>query len=85
MLSAADRAYARTTTAVRHCEGLVEVEVADVGTDVAWVSQAHLCVHVGTIHIYLTARIVYSVHNFADAALEYTVSRWVCNHQTAQL
>ena len=85
MLRNADRAYTRTTTAVRHCEGLVQIEVANVGTDIAGVSQTNLCVHISTIHIYLTTSVVNSIYNLADATLEYAVSRGVGYHQTAQL
>ena len=58
---------------MRHSEGLVEVEVTYIGADEARVGETHLCVHVSTIHIYLTASVVYSVNDVADAALEYTV------------
>ena len=73
MLCYADGAYTWATAAVRHCKGLVEVEVADVGTDITGVGQTYLCVHICTIHIYLTASIVYGINNLADTALEYSV------------
>ena len=64
----ADRADAGTAAAVRHGEGLVEVEVADVGADVARIGEAHLRVHVGAVHIDLSAGVVYGVDDLADAA-----------------
>ena len=73
MLCYADGAYTRATAAVRHSEGLVEVEVAYVGTNVARVGETNLCVHIRTIHINLTACVVNSIYNLADAALKYAV------------
>ena len=81
----ADRTNARTTATVRHCEGLVEVQVANVGTNVAGIGQTYLCVHVCTVHIYLTASVMHCIDDLADAALKYAVSRGIGNHQTAQL
>ena len=83
--SNADRANTRTATAVRHCEGLVQVQVADVSTDITGIGQTYLSVHICTVHIYLTASVVHRIDDLADTALEHAVSRGVGNHQTAQL
>ena len=85
VLRHADRTYARAAAAVRHCEGLVQVQVADVRTDVAGVREAYLGVHVGAVHIYLSAGVVYGIHDLADAALEYAVRRGVGDHHAGQL
>ena len=37
-----DRAHAWTTTAMRDAEGLVEVEMRNVGSVVTWTAQANL-------------------------------------------
>ena len=74
MLCYADWTNAWTTATVRHCEGLVEVEVTYVGADKAWVGKTNLRVHIRTIHIYLTTCIVNGIYDLADAALEYSVS-----------
>ena len=74
-----------TAAAVGHGEGLVEVEVADVGADVARIGQAHLRVHVGAVHVDLSAGVVYGVDDLADAALEDAVRRGIGHHQAAQL
>ena len=82
--SHADRTNTRTATAVRHCEGLVEVQVADVSTDVTGVGQTYLSIHICTVHIYLTTSVVHCVNDLADTTFEHAVSRGVGNHQTAQ-
>ena len=84
VLGDADRAYARAAAAVGHGEGLVEVEVADIGPDVAGVRQSHLRVHVRAVHVDLPAGVVDSVDDLADAALEDAVRRGVGDHQAAQ-
>ncbi len=70
---------------MRHGESLVQIEVADVGPDVSRVGQSYLRVHVGAVHVYLTARVVHGVDDLADAALEYSVRRGVGDHESAQL
>src|SRR5207245_11213216 len=63
MLRDADRSHAGATPPVRDAEGLVEVQVADVGTDVARAAEADLRVHVGAVHVDLAAVLV---HDAAD-------------------
>ena len=54
----ADRAHARTAAAVRDAERLVQVQVTDVGADVAGAAQADLRVHVRAVHVDLAAVLV---------------------------
>ena len=51
----ADGAHARAAAAVGNAEGLVQVQVADVGADVAGPAEADLGVHVGAVHVDLAA------------------------------
>ena len=83
--SHADRTNTGTTTTVRHCEGLVEVQVADVSADITRIGQTYLSVHICTVHIYLTTSVVHCVNDLADTAFEHTVSRGIGHHQTTQL
>ena len=53
-----DRAHARPAAAVRNAEGLVQVEMADVGADVPRAAQADLRVHVRAVHVDLPAMLV---------------------------
>ena len=55
MLRHADRPHARAAAAVRDAERLVQVEMADVGADVARTRQADHRVHVRAVHIHLPA------------------------------
>ena len=47
VLSAADRAYTRATTTVRHSEGLVKVQVTYISTDITGVGKTNLAVSIG--------------------------------------
>ena len=65
VLRHADRSHARTAAAVRNAERLVQVQVADVGADVARPAQADHRVHVRAVHVHLAAVLV---HDRADLA-----------------
>src|SRR6185312_4305587 len=54
----ADRSHAGAAAAVRDAEGLVQVDVADVGADVAGAAEADLRVQVGAVHVDLAAVLV---------------------------
>ena len=68
VLRHADRPHAGPAAAVRDGEGLVQVEVADVGADVAGRGQADLGVHVGAVHVHLAAVPVDDGADVLDAA-----------------
>ncbi len=84
MCSHADRADARTAAAMRDGEGLVQVEVADIGPDMAGRSQAHLGVHVGPVHVHLAAVFVHDAADVHDALFKDTVRGGVGYHHRAQ-
>ena len=51
----ADRSHARPAAAVRNAEGLVQVQVADVGADLGRTAEPDLRIHVGAVHVHLAA------------------------------
>ena len=51
----ADRAHAGAAAAMRNAEGLVQVEVADVGAESPGPRKADLRVQVGAVHVDLAA------------------------------
>ena len=76
-----DRAHAGSAAAVRDAEGLVQVQVADVGADVARLGEAGLRVHVGAVHVDLAAGVVDQPADVADPGLEDAVGRRIGDHQ----
>ena len=70
---------------MRDGKGLVEVEVAHVGTDEAGAGQADLGVHVGTVHIDLSAVVVDDLHKGTDAVLVDAVGRRIGDHEGGQV
>ena len=83
-LCAADGAHARTAAAVRHCEGLVKVKMANVGADEAGAGEPHLSVHIGSVHIDHAAVTVYDFYYLADLLLKNTVGGGVRYHQAGE-
>ena len=81
----ADRADAGATAAVGDAECLVQVEVADVGAEVAGAAQPDLRVHVGAVHVHLAAVLVDDVAHLGDRLLEDAVRRRVRDHQRREL
>ena len=53
-----DRAHPGPAATVGNAERLVQVQVADVGADVAGTAETDLRVHVGAIHVDLAAVLV---------------------------
>eukprot|EP01035_Chromulina_nebulosa_P012379 gene12378-biopygen10457 len=83
-----DGAHTGTTTAVRNSEGFVQVQVTNVSANFSWRGKAHLCVHVGTIHIYLSAMGVDDFAEFFYAFFKHAISTWVIiadGNQTSKL
>ena len=76
-----DGAHAGTAATMRDAEGFVEVEMANVGAEIARATEADLGVHVGAVHVNLAAVAVYDFANFANRCFENTVCGRVCHHQ----
>ena len=74
------RTDAGTAAAVGDAERLVQVEVADVGTELARLGQADERVEVGAVDVHLTAGVVDDVADLADRLLEHAVRRGVRHH-----
>src|SRR3546814_20059200 len=75
MCADADRAHARPAAAVRDAEGLVEVEVADVGAEYTRPGEPNLRLEVRTVEIDLTTRPVDDVSNLGYRFLEHDMGR----------
>ena len=85
MFRYADRTYARTTTTVRRGKSLVQVQVANVGTNRTGVCQAYLCIHICTVHIYLCTTIVDDAADFDNFSFKNTVCGRIGNHQCGKI
>ena len=79
-----DRSHTRTTAPMRNAKGLVQIEMTDVRADVAGTTQTDLCIHVGPVHIHLSAMSVNNGADLADALLENAVSRRIRHHDRGQ-
>jgi hypothetical protein len=81
----ADRPHTRTAAAVRDAEGLVEVQVTDVGTEVTRARESDHRVHVRAVEIDLAAVLVDDATALDDPLLEDAVRRRIGHHQRGQL
>ncbi|MNM52925.1 hypothetical protein D3C81_640150 [compost metagenome] len=81
----ANRADTGAATAVGNTEGLVQVQVRHVATELARGAQADHGVHVGAIQVHLAAVLVNDVADAGDGIFEHAVGRGVGDHQRSQL
>ena len=84
MFSDADGAHTGTTSAMRDAERLVEIEVTDVGADVARPAETDLGIHVGAVHVYLAAVLMNDLADLPDRRLEDAMRRRIRHHQRAE-
>src|SRR3546814_6163309 len=81
----ADRPHARAAAAMRNAEGLVEVEMGDVGADVAGPRKTDHCVHVGAVEIDLTAVAMGDLADLLHRFLEDAVRRGIGDRKSTRL
>ena len=81
----ADRAHARSAAAMRDAEGLVQVEMADIGAVIAGPRQADLRVQVGAVEIDLAAMVMHDVADLADVLLEHAMRRGIGDHDGGEI
>src|SRR5690625_1077606 len=58
--------HSRSAATMRDTEGLVQVQMADIGADFGWRCEADLCIEVGTIHVDEPPIVVDQVADFTD-------------------
>src|SRR5690606_28756184 len=85
MLAHGDWSHAWSTTAMGDAEGLVQVQVAYVRTELPWAGQTDLSVHVGAIHVHLAAVLVHDIADRHDRLLEHAMRRWIGHHEARQV
>ena len=84
MCGYADRADARTAATVGNRKGFMQVQVTDIRTDITRVGQPYLRIHVGSVHINLSAVVVHDFDDLADPALEHAVRRRIGHHDARE-
>ncbi len=85
MLAHADRTDTRTAAAVRDAERLVQVQVRDVGTELAHPGQADQGVEVRAVDVDLAARIVHEAAHLAHGVLVHAVRGRVGDHDRGEV
>lgn len=59
--------------------------MADVSTDGTRTAESCLCIHVGTVHVYLSSRLVDCLTYILDAFLEDSIGRRISDHETGKI
>ena len=77
--------YARSTTAVRRCKGLMQIQVANIGSDKGRTGVAYLGIHIGAVHIDESTVLMDGLAHTADRHLKNTVGRRIRDHAAGQV
>ena len=85
MRAHADRTDAGTAATVRDAERLVQIEVRDVGAELARPRDTDQRVEVRAVEVHLTALFVHDRADIADLLLVHTVRRRVGHHQRGEI
>src|SRR3954464_7343150 len=85
MFGDADGPDAGAAAAVGDAESFVEVEMANIGTDVAGTAKPDLGVHVRAVHVNLATVRVNDLANLADRGFENAVGGRVGDHERGQV
>ena len=84
MCADADGTNAGSAAAMGNAEGLVQVQVADVGAELARLADPDHGVDIGTVHIDLTAMRMNQIADLGHGLFKHTVSRRIGDHQTGE-
>src|SRR5215211_7011485 len=79
------RPNTRSAATVRYAEGLMEIEMADIGAEAARSRQSEQRIEVGSIHIDLASGLMHHVAQLDDALLEDTMRGGIGHHDRRQL
>src|SRR5215831_11029138 len=80
-----DGANPRAAAPMRDAECFVQIQMAHVSTNVTGTAEANLSVHVGTVHVDLTAMGVNDVADFANGCFKNSMGRRVSDHQSCEI
>mmetsp|Transcript_28308 Transcript_28308/g.91616 ORF Transcript_28308/g.91616 Transcript_28308/m.91616 type:complete len:458 (+) Transcript_28308:216-1589(+) len=85
LLVHSDGAHAWSSTPVRNAEGLVQVQVADVSSDVTRRAEANLRIHVGAVHVDQAAGVVDHLADLYNGVLKHSVGGGVGDHEGSEV
>src|SRR6185437_12049323 len=80
MLAHPDRSHAGAAAAMRDAEGLVQIEMADIGAVIAGPRQPDLRIQVGAVEIDLSAMAMDDVADLANLLFEHAMGRGISDH-----
>src|SRR2546421_11676061 len=84
MLCNANGTHTRSAAAMRDAECFMQIQMADIGTNIFRTRQPALRIHVRAIHIDLPAMRMNYVANIDNRFFENTVRRRICYHKRSE-
>mmetsp|Transcript_11199 Transcript_11199/g.24277 ORF Transcript_11199/g.24277 Transcript_11199/m.24277 type:complete len:422 (-) Transcript_11199:679-1944(-) len=80
-----NRAHARSATAVGDAECFVQIKMANISTDDSWTGQAHLRVHIRTVHVHLPPSIMDHVNDLHNLLLKHSKGTRISHHERSHV
>ncbi len=75
-----NRAHARASATMRNTESLVQIYMGNIGSNFGRISNTHLSIQVGPVHINLAAIIMYDLAYLFNCLFVYAMGGRVGNH-----
>jgi len=85
MLCHTNRTDPWAAAAMWDAEGFVQVQMADIRTEVAWPAKDRLARSYSRVHVNLAAATVHDLADLANRSLENAVCAWIGDHQCGQI
>ena len=76
--------HAGSAPAMWYGKCLMQVQVADISTDQGRIGQSNLCIHIRTIHIYLSPKFMHHLYHFLHLFFENTMRGRIGYHKCGQ-
>src|ERR1035437_9624325 len=80
-----NRTYTRTAATMRYTKCFMQIKMADISSYHCRAGQSYLCIHIGTVHIYLSPVLMNDVAYLLNIFLKNAVSGRICYHQSGQV
>ena len=80
-----NRAYTWAPAAMGNTERFMQIEVAHIGTEFSWLSQANQSIEIRAINVDLATVLMHETTYVGDGSFEHTVRRRIRNHECSKI
>ena len=85
MFRYADRTNTRPPSSMRNCKGFMQIEMAYIRPYFPRTGKAYLGIHIGSIHIDLSAVIMNKINDIHYIFIKETISGRISNHERRKI